>query len=427
MQFLEELKWRGLFHGEAEGTFDFLHQHKSAGYAGFDPTAASLGIGNMVPVMLLVHFQRHGHSPIALVGGATGRVGDPSGKSKERDLLSVEQIEYNVSKIQDQLRRFLDFDHPVNPARIVNNYDWFKDFSFLDFLRDVGKHLTVNYMMAKDSVQNRLESESGISFTEFAYQLIQGYDFVHLYEHHGCKVQFGGSDQWGNITAGTTLIRKMLGHQETAYAFTAPLITKADGTKFGKSEQGNIFIDAALTSPFKFYQWWVNATDTDVRTLTKIFSLRPIEELQVLLEATDLPTKQLQYMLGEEMTVRVHGQAAFERAKAASEMLYGKGGGDVLRTLAQDEVEDIFAGVPSGTVALADLQGGMPIVDFLAASGAFPSKGAARRALTIDKSIKLNLEKVTDEAYLVGPDQVVNGFFVLIDKSKQHKHLVYIA
>jgi tyrosyl-tRNA synthetase len=427
MQFLDELKWRGLYHAEAEGTFDFLHNNKAIGYVGFDPTAPSLGIGNMVPVMLLVHFQRHGHTPIALVGGATGRVGDPSGKSKERDLLSVEQIEYNVSKIQEQLRRFLDFDNPVNPAKMVNNYDWFKDFSFLDFLRDVGKHLTVNYMMAKDSVQNRIDSESGISFTEFAYQLIQGYDFVHLYEQHGCKVQFGGSDQWGNITAGTTLIRKMLGHQETAYAFTAPLITKADGTKFGKSEQGNIFVDAAMTSPFKFYQFWVNATDTDIRTLTKIFSLRPIAELQALMDDAGLPTKHLQYLLAEEMTVRVHGQAAFDRAKAASEMLYGKGGGDVLRTLQQDEVEDIFSGVPSGTVSRAELEAGMPIVDFLAASGAFPSKGAARRALTIDKSIKLNLEKVQDEAIQVGTDHIINGFFVLIDKSKQHKHLVYIA
>ena len=379
----------------------------------------------MVPVMALVHFQRHGHRPIALVGGATGRIGDPSGKSQERNLLSKEEIDYNVSKIQDQLRRFLDFDTKENPAIMVNNYDWFKDFSFLDFLREVGKNLTVNYMMAKESVKTRMESESGISFTEFCYQLIQGYDYVHLHEHQGCRVQFGGSDQWGNITAGTTLIRKMLGHEAEAYAFTVPLIKKADGTKFGKSEKGNIYIDPALTSPFKFYQFWVNCTDVDIVTLTKIFSLKPIPELQSMIDLGDAPVKHLQYMMAEEMTTRVHGEQACAQAKAASEMLYGKGGSDVLRTLDRRAVEEVFEGVSSGKISQTKLDQGMSIVDFLVDGGAFPSKGAARRAVSQDKSVRVNLEKITDENHVVKAEDIVNGFFVLVDKSKQHKHIVY--
>lgn len=427
MQLFDELRWRGLLHNVSEGTEAFLHGQKTIGYVGFDPTAPSLGIGNMVPVMALVHFQRHGHTPIALVGGATGRIGDPSGKSDERNLRSEEEIDANVAAIERQLRKFLDFDTQANPARMVNNYDWFKGFGFLDFLREVGKCLTVNYMMAKDSVKNRIESESGISFTEFSYQLIQGYDFVHLYKNEGCKVQFGGADQWGNITSGTTLIRKMLGHTSEAFAFTVPLITKSDGTKFGKSESGNIFIDPAMTSAFKFYQFWVNSTDADIVTLAKIFSLRPIDELKAMVEMENAPVKMLQYAMGEEMTVRIHGQAAFDRAKAASEMLYGKGGASVLRTLSRQEVEEVFEGVPSGHIEKAELEAGMELLDFLVKSGAYPSKGAARRAVMQDKSVRINMEKASDEKQLIGGSDIVNGFFILIDKSKQHKHLVFIG
>ncbi|MBP6720923.1 MAG: tyrosine--tRNA ligase, partial [Bacteroidia bacterium] len=283
MQLIEELRWRGMIQDITPGTEEYLNNNKVSGYVGFDPTAASLGIGNLVPVMLLLHFQRHGHHPIALVGGATGRIGDPSGKSDERKMLSEEELERNLAKMQVQLGRFLDFDSSTNPARLVNNYDWFKNYGFLDFLRDVGKHLTVNYMLSKDSVKNRIDSGTGISFTEFSYQLIQGYDFLHLHQNENCHLQFGGSDQFGNITAGMELVRRILGHQEDVYAFTCPLITKADGTKFGKSEKGNIFLDAELTSPYEFYQFWINNSDDDIVKLAKIFSLKPIPEIQALI------------------------------------------------------------------------------------------------------------------------------------------------
>jgi tyrosyl-tRNA synthetase len=423
MQLFEELRWRGLVHTVSEGTEQYLHGQKSIGYVGFDPSAPSLGIGNLVPVMALVHFQRHGHTPIALVGGATGRIGDPSGKSAERNLQSENVVDENAARIEAQLRKLLDFDSGKNPARMVNNHDWFKHFHFLDFLRDVGKHITVNYMMAKDSVKNRIESETGISFTEFCYQLIQGYDFVHLYREQGCRVQFGGADQWGNITTGTTLIRKMLGHDSHAYAFTVPLITKADGTKFGKSEKGNIFIDPAMTSAFRFYQFWITSTDADIKTLAKIFSLRPIAELKGLVEMENPPARMLQTIMAEEMTIRIHGLEAFERAKSASDLLFGKGGQDILRTLTPADVEDVFEGVPSGEVTLDALNSGMNLIDFLVACGAYNSKGNARRAVVQDKSVKINLEKVSDPDMVIDASHVINGAFILIDKSKQSKHL----
>jgi tyrosyl-tRNA synthetase len=426
MLLFEELRWRGLIHNVSEGTESYLHAQKSLGYVGFDPTAPSLGIGNLVPVMALVHFQRHGHTPVVLVGGATGRIGDPSGKSAERSLQSEETVDANARKLEGQLRKLLDFDCKSNPARMVNNHDWFKDFGFLDFLRDVGKHVTVNYMMAKDSVKNRIESESGISFTEFCYQLIQGYDFLHLYKSLGCKVQFGGADQWGNITTGTTLIRKMLGHENQAYAFTVPLITKSDGTKFGKSEKGNIFIDPDLTSAFRFYQFWVNCADDDIKTLAKIFSLRPIEELKSMVEMENPPARMLQYALAEEMTVRIHGQDAYEKAKSASALLYGKGGPELLHSLSPQDLDDIFEGVPSGEIQADKLVVGMNFTDFLVESGVYPSKGKARQAVAQDKSVKVNLEKVTDPESTIGQGHVINGSFILIDKSKQHKHLVFV-
>lgn len=427
MQLFEELRWRGLVHTVSEGTEAFLHARKSIGYVGFDPSAASLGIGNLVPVMALVHFQRHGHTPIALVGGATGRIGDPSGKSAERTLQDENVVDSNAKRIESQLRKLLDFDSKANPARMVNNHDWFKEFGFLDFLRDVGKHITVNYMMAKDSVKNRIESESGISFTEFCYQLIQGYDFVHLYKAEGCVVQFGGADQWGNITTGTTLIRKMLGHECEAYAFTVPLITKSDGTKFGKSEKGNIFIDPEMTSAFRFYQFWVNCSDADIKTLAKIFSLRPIEELKEMVEMENAPTRMLQYAMAEEMTVRIHGQEAFEKAKSASALLYGKAGSDVLRTLSPADLDEIFEGVPAGEVPASMMAEGINLIDFLVQAGAYPSKGKARQAVAQDKSVKINLEKVSDPEMTLTSEHVINGSFVLIDKSKQHKHLAFIS
>jgi tyrosyl-tRNA synthetase len=427
MRLIEELKWRGMIHDITPGTEDFLNNNKVSGYVGFDPTAASLGIGNLVPVMMLVHFQRHGHHPIALVGGATGRIGDPSGKTDERKMLSEETLDFNVKKMQQQLRSFLDFDNPVNPARMVNNYDWFKEFSFLGFLRDVGKYSTVNYMLSKDSVQNRIESGSGISFTEFSYQLIQGYDFLHLHKHFDCHLQFGGSDQFGNITAGMELIRKILGSEHDTYAYTCPLITKADGTKFGKSEKGNIFLDAELTSPYEFYQFWINNSDDDTVKLAKIFSLRPIPEIQALIDAMPTQTKVLQYALGEEMTERIHGKEELEGAKRASVLLHGKGGIDDLRALPAKTVESIFAGVPQGNVSRVALQAGVNILDFLAETGVTASKGDARRKLTKDKCIAINTVKTFDEAQTIGLGDLINDRFILVNLGKQTRHIVYVT
>lgn len=426
MNLIEELRWRGLIHQTIPGTEEFLASNKATGYVGFDPTAPSLGIGNLVPVMLLVHFQRHGHHPIALVGGATGRIGDPSGKSAERNLLSEEALEFNLGKMRQQLERFLDFDTDVNPAKMVNNYDWFKDMSVLDFLRDVGKHLTVNYMMSKDSVKSRMET--GISFTEFSYQLIQGYDFYHLHKEYGCHMQFGGSDQWGNITAGTELIGRMSGpdSEEKVYAFTCPLITRADGKKFGKSEKGNIFIDAELTSAYQFYQFWIKATDDDVVTLTKIFSLKPIEELQLMLDAQAANPNSLQYALAEEMTERIHGAEALERVKWASSILFKKNATDELAQLSTGEVNDVFDGVKSGEISKSEMEAGINIVDFLAQTGACTSKGAAIRSLTKDRSISINTSKVEDRDHTLTSADVINEHFILVNIGKRNRFVVYI-
>ncbi|HHG83980.1 MAG TPA: tyrosine--tRNA ligase [Bacteroidetes bacterium] len=424
MTLIEELRWRGLIHQLTPGTEEFLADNKAIGYVGFDPTAPSLGIGNLVPLMLLVHFQRHGHQPIALVGGATGRIGDPSGKSEERNLLSEEQLEFNLVKMRDQLARFLDFDTQENPAVMANNYDWFNNMKVLDFLRDVGKHLTVNYMLSKDSVKSRMET--GISFTEFSYQLIQGYDFYHLHKNMGCHLQFGGSDQWGNITAGTELIRRMMGHEEKVYAFTCPLITRADGKKYGKSEKGNIFIDAELTSPYQFYQFWINNTDEDILKLLKIFSLHPIPELEELIARQAEVPRTLQYALAEEMTQRIHGKDALERVEWASRLLFKKNAAEELAKLSNTEVEDVFAGVPTGTITRSEIEQNINIIDFLAQVGATTSKSDATRKVTKDRCISINTVKVDTSDRDLGPEDILNDHFILINTSKRNRFLVYI-
>ncbi|MCL4106281.1 UNVERIFIED_CONTAM: hypothetical protein GTU68_061123 [Idotea baltica] len=380
----------------------------------------------MVPLMLLVHFQRYGHHPIALVGGATGRVGDPSGKSAERNLLDEDTLNHNLSRFRDQLSRFLDFESTTNPAKIMNNYDWFKDFNFLDFLRDVGKHLTVNYMMSKDSVKTRMEAGSGISFTEFSYQLLQGYDFYHLYQEHGCQMQFGGSDQWGNITAGTELIRKMAGPNQPVFAFTCPLITNSEGKKFGKSEKGNIFIDPEMTSPYEFYQFFIQQGDEDIVTLAKIFSLKTIPELEVLITENNERPGTLQKALGEEMTVRIHGEKALSTALSATRLMFNKGGIDDLKALSRRELDQIFAGVPQSTISKENLAEGVAIIDFLADQGVAASKGEARRSLTKDKSISINKNKVDDPDYQVSTSDLINEQFILINKGKKKHFLIFI-
>lgn len=427
MRLIEELKWRGMIQDITPGTEEWLNNNKVAGYAGFDPTASSLGIGNLVPVMLLLHFQRHGHHPIALVGGATGRIGDPSGKSNERNMLSEETLDYNVSRLQAQLERFLDFDAPENSARLVNNYDWFQGMSFLGFLRDVGKYSTVNYMLSKDSVKNRIDTGSGISFTEFTYQLIQGYDFLHLHQNENCHLQFGGSDQFGNITAGMELIRKILGHQEEVYAFTCPLITKADGTKFGKSEKGNIFLDAELTSPYEFYQFWIQSADEDAVKLVKIFSLRDIDEIQSMIDAVPTQPTELQKALAAEMTERIHGAEGLAAARRVTNLLHGKGGLDDLKALSSKEVSQIFEGVKQGHVSRTALTEGLNLLDFLANVGATASKGDARRKVTKDQCVALNTVKTTDEARIVNQDDLINDQFVLVNLGKRERFIVYVT
>ncbi len=426
MKLIEELKWRGMVQDSIPGTEEFLDENKAVGYIGFDPTAASLGIGNMVQIMLLTHFQRHGHHPIALVGGATGRIGDPSGKSDERKLLGDDELEKNIANLKEELSRFLDFDRDGNPAKMVDNYDWFKDFSLLDFLRDVGKHLTVNYMASKDSVKSRMEGGSGISFTEFSYQLIQGYDFYHLHKEHGVDMQFGGSDQWGNITAGTELIRRMMGSEEKVYAFTCPLITKADGTKFGKSEAGNIFLNPEMTSPFKFYQFWIQNSDADIVKLAKIFSLKSVDEIQAQIDGMAEAPNSLQRSLAEEMTERIHGREAVDTAIAATKLLFGKAGLDDLKALPEAAVADVFEGVAQGEIARGDLAEGVNLIDFLAEVGATSSKGDARRKITKDKCISINTAKVTDAEHTITAEDAINDHFILINIGKKNRHLVYL-
>jgi tyrosyl-tRNA synthetase len=394
-QFVEELQWRGMVHDMMPGTEEALSKGMTSAYIGFDPTADSLHIGNMVQIMTLVHFQRCGHKPIALVGGATGMVGDPSGKSQERNLLDEETLRYNLSRVEAQLRRFLSFEGP-NAAEVVNNYDWFRDFSFLHFIRDVGKHISINYMMAKDSVKNRLES--GLSFTEFSYQLVQGYDFYWLWKHQDVKLQLGGSDQWGNIVTGTELIRRM--GQGEAFAMTTPLITKADGSKFGKSEGGNIWLDAEKTSPYKFYQYWINASDEDVVKYIKIFSTKEKDEINALIQAhEDAPhERMLQRSLAEELTVRVHSREELQTAIEASNILFGKSTTEALARIEEKTLLQVFEGVPMVTIRHEDLDAAETITDLLSEvtqGEIFPSKGEARRMIK-NGGVSINKSKIAD-------------------------------
>ncbi len=403
------------------GLEEQLLKEMTTGYVGFDPTSDSLHVGNLLPIMLLKHFQLGGHKPLALVGGATGMVGDPSGKSAERNLLDEATLNHNVESVKAQLRRFLDFENGDNKAELVNNYDWMKEFSFLSFIRDVGKHITVNYMMAKDSVKKRIET--GISFTEFSYQLLQGYDFLHLYREKNCRVQFGGSDQWGNITTGTELVRRIAGGE--AYAFTCPLLTKADGGKFGKTESGTVWLDANKTSPFEFYQFWLNATDADAVKLVRFYTLKSKEEIEALeKEHNEAPhLRTLQKAIAEEVTERVHGKGALQAAIAASNILFGKSTSEDLKSLSEADFLSVFKGVPQATVAKSDLQGGIGIIDLLSArSGFLSSNSEARRELKAN-AISLNKEKVGEDT-LVTTAHLINEKYILLGKGKKSNFIV---
>ena len=424
MNFVEEMKWRGMIHDIMPGTEDQLQKEMTSAYIGFDPTADSLHIGSLVQIMTLVHLQRSGHKPFALVGGATGMVGDPSGKSKERNLLSPDILEHNLKCVQKQLARFLDFDCGENSAEIVNNFDWFKGFGFLDFIRDVGKHISINYMMAKDSVKSRLET--GMSFTEFTYQLVQGYDFYHLYTEHNCKIQLGGSDQWGNIVTGTELIRRKA--RGEAFAITTPLIKKADGTKFGKTEGGNVWLDPERTSPYKFYQYWLNASDEDAMTYIKIFTLMTESEIETLVsEHEQAPhIRVLQKTLGKDVTIRVHGDEAYHRAIEASEILFGKDTAEQLMNLEERDLLDIFEGVPQFDIAKSDLEPGIQIIDLLAQkSKVFQSNGEARRMLQ-SNAVSINKLKVTADKVLCLND-LIKRKYILVQKGKKNYFLLKVV
>ncbi|WP_177730239.1 tyrosine--tRNA ligase [Flavobacterium inviolabile] len=424
--FIEEVTWRGMLHDVMPGTEEHLLEQMRVAYVGIDPTADSLHIGHLVGVMMLKHFQLSGHKPLALVGGATGMIGDPSGKSNERNLLDEATLRHNQYAIKGQLSRFLDFtsDAP-NAAELVNNYDWMKEFTFLDFIRDVGKHITVNYMMAKDSVKKRLSSESaeGMSFTEFTYQLVQGYDFLHLFKAKNCTLQMGGSDQWGNITTGTELVRRK--ESGKAYALTCPLITKADGTKFGKSEGGNIWLDAARTSPYKFYQYWLNTSDLDAEKYIKIFTFLSKEEIETLTEEhrKEPHLRILQKRLAEEITIMVHSKEDLDNAIKASNILFGNSTSEDLRQLDEKTFLDVFDGVPQAEIAKAEIASGLGIVDALAGkSGFLSSNGEARRALK-ENSIAVNKEKVGED-YSISDTDLINGQFVLLQRGKKNYFVI---
>jgi tyrosyl-tRNA synthetase len=422
MNFVEELQWRGMLHNSIPETEAHLNAQMRKAYIGFDPTASSLGVGNMVQIMTLLHFQQSGHKPVALIGGATGMVGDPSGKSAERNLLGEDELRYNQECQQKQLERFLDFNCGNRSAEIVNNYDWFKEMGFLEFIRDVGKRLTVNYMMAKDSVKNRIsgEDKEGMSFTEFTYQLIQGYDFYYLWKNHGITLQMGGSDQWGNITTGTELIRRIDGG--SAFALTTPLIKKADGTKFGKTESGNVWLDAARTSPYKFYQFWLNASDEDVKNFIRIFTLKGKEEIEALeaAHALDPGMRALQKALAEDITTRVHSAADTTQAIQASGILFSKD--SAFDSLPKEMLLDIFEGVPQGTVSKTEIEAGADIIDVLVNSGFLPSKGEARRALQ-ENSIAVNKQKVTLDSR-VDASHLIHGELIILQRGKKNYFLL---
>lgn len=428
--FIEELRWRGMIQDIMPETEQHLMEGLRAAYVGIDPTADSLHIGHLVGVMMLRHFQNCGHKPYALVGGATGMIGDPSGKSAERNLLTEEVLAHNIKGIQKQLAKFLDFESEApNRAELVNNYDWMKEFSFLSFIRDIGKHITVNYMMAKDSVKKRFdpnENTDGMSFTEFSYQLLQGYDFLHLYRQKGLTLQMGGSDQWGNITTGTELIRRIAGGK--AYALTCPLITKADGTKFGKSEGGNVWLDAEKTSPYKFYQYWINVSDEDAQRYIKIFTMLSREEIEQLISKHQAAPhlRVLQNKLAEELTTLVHGREELQKAQKASQILFGNSTSDDLRQLDAKTFLEVFDGVPQAEVTRADIAAGLDMIAALSAkTGFIASNSEARRALK-EKSIAVNKEKV-EESYIIAEKDIIDDKFVLLQRGKKNYFVIVIV
>ena len=426
--FIEELQWRGMLNDSMPGTEEHLLEEMRSAYVGFDPTADSLHIGNLVPIMLLANFQRCGHKPIALVGGATGMIGDPSGKSSERNLLDEKTLQHNQDCVKEQLGHFLDFKSKTeNAAILVNNYDWMKGISFLEFIRDVGKHITVNYMMAKDSVKNRISSASkeGMSFTEFTYQMVQGYDFLHLFRENATTIQMGGSDQWGNITTGTELIRRIGGGK--GYAITCPLITKSDGSKFGKSEGGNVWLDAKRTSAYKFYQYWLNTSDEDAKKYIKIFTFLDQKTIESLIaEHLEAPhIRVLQKRLGEEVTLLVHGKEAYEKAIAASNILFGKSTAADLKSLDEQTFLDVFDGVPQATVSIEAIEAGLDMIGALAAQTNFlGSNGDARRALK-ENAISVNKEKIK-EAYTISKEDLIANKYVLLQRGKKTYYLLKV-
>lgn len=422
MNFVEELKWRGMIHDIMPGSEEQFEKEITSAYIGFDPTADSLHIGSLVQIMTLVHLQRAGHKPFALVGGATGMVGDPSGRSEERNLLSKEALEFNLKGIRKQLEKFLDFDCGENSAVMVNNFDWFKEYNFLDFIRDVGKHITVNYMMAKDSVKKRLDA--GMSFTEFTYQLVQGYDFYYLYKNHNCKVQLGGSDQWGNIVTGTELIRRKDGGQ--AFAVTTPLIKKADGTKFGKTAEGNVWLDPERTSPYKFYQYWINASDEDAENFIKIFTLLTKEEVDAIInEHKKAPhLRILQKRLAEEVTILVHSKEDLDTAIAASKILFGKATTEELKSLDEKTFLSVFEGVPMFDIEQSKIDAGVNVLNLLAEeTQVFPSKGELRRTIK-GGGVSINKEKIQSEEITINSERLLNDKYILVQKGKKNYFLI---
>ncbi len=427
MNFVEDLKWRGMLHDEMPGTDEQLQKEMTSAYIGFDPTSDSLHVGSFAQIMLLKRFQMAGHKPIALVGGATGMIGDPSGKSQERNLLNEETLNKNLNGIKAQLSKFLDFDSgEPNAAVMVNNYDWMKEFSFLGFIRDVGKHITVNYMMAKDSVKKRLGSDSkaGMSFTEFTYQLVQGYDFLWLYENMNCKLQMGGSDQWGNIVTGTELIRRKAAGE--AFALTIPLITKADGGKFGKTEHGNVWLDPEKTSPYQFYQFWLNTSDEDAEKYIKVFTMLSHEEIDKLIKQhSEAPHQRLlQKKIAEEITTMVHSKEEYEMAVEASQILFGKGTAEQLKKLNESTFLDVFEGVPQFTVSKEEIGQGVNVVDLLAEkTEVFASKGELRRTIS-GNGLSINKDKVANADLIIDNEFLINGKYILAQKGKKNYYLI---
>lgn len=423
MNLIQELQWRGMIQDIMPGTEEHLLKEQTLGYIGFDPTADSLHIGSLVQIILLMHLQKAGHRPIALVGGATGMVGDPSGKSEERNLLSEDILQHNVNCVHKQLERFLDFSTATNPAIMANNYDWFKEMGFLNFIRDVGKHISVNYMMAKDSVKKRLES--GISFTEFSYQLLQGYDFFWLFENKGCKLQMGGADQWGNMTTGTELIRRKAGGE--AFAFTTPLITKADGGKFGKTEKGNIWLDREKTSPYEFYQFWVNVSDDDAERYIKIFTFLSKEEINTLIEnhKQEPHLRLLQNRLAKEVTCMVHSVEDYNTSVEASQILFGKGTREMLEKMDEKLFLSVFDGVPQFKVEKEELENGILLTDLLAIkTQVFPSKGEARKMI-LAGGVGINKDKVGEDLS-VNLSMLLNKKYLLVQKGKKNYYLLFV-